>query len=71
VEIVDSMRRLAADGLGIVFATSEIAEVQAAATRVLAMAHGRITADLAGEAITPAALAAAASPGVEQERDLA
>ena len=44
-EILESMRRLAAEGMGIVFATSDLAEVQAVATRVLVMARGRI-ADL-------------------------
>ena len=43
-EILESMRRLAAEGLGIVFATSDLAEVQAVATtgaRDGARAHRR------------------------------
>jgi len=60
-EILESMRRLAAEGLGIVFATSDLAEVQAAATRVLVMARGRITGDLSGEQVTADALASAGS----------
>ena len=56
------MRRLAADGLGIVFASSDLAEVRAGATRILVMARGRITADVAAVDATDEALAAAASP---------
>jgi erythritol transport system ATP-binding protein len=61
-EIFESMRRLAADGLGIVFASSDLAEVRAGATRILVMARGRITADLSAADATDDALAAAASP---------
>ena len=60
-EILESMRRLAAEGLGIVFATSDLAEVQAVANRVLVMAGGRIAADLSGSDATAGALASAAS----------
>ena len=47
-EILESMRRLAADGLGIVFASSDLAEVQRRGDRVLVMARGRIAADCRG-----------------------
>ena len=47
-EIVDTMRRLAADGLAVVFTTSELGEVHAAADRALVMARGRIAAELSG-----------------------
>ncbi len=60
-EIVDALRRLAAEGMGIVFATADLAEVQAAATRVLVMARGRLTADLPVSEATADALASAAS----------
>jgi erythritol transport system ATP-binding protein len=60
-EILDTMKRLAGDGLGIVFASSELAEVRAGATRILVMARGRITADLAAAEATDEALASAAS----------
>jgi erythritol transport system ATP-binding protein len=62
-EIVDTMRGLAADGVAIVFATSELSEVHAAADRALVMARGRIAAELAGRGMTDDALAAAASAG--------
>ena len=60
-EIIDSMRRLAAEGMGIVFATADLAEIQAAATRVLVMARGRLTADLPVSEATADLLASAAS----------
>ena len=60
-EIVDTMRRLAADGVAVVFATSELAEIHAAADRALVMAHGRIAAELSGDGMTDQALASAAS----------
>jgi erythritol transport system ATP-binding protein len=59
-EMLASMRRLAAEGRGIVFATSDLVDIQAA-TRVLVMSRGRITADLPASAATADALAAAAS----------
>jgi len=58
---IDSMRRLAAEGMGIVFATADLADIQAAATRVLVMARGRITADYPVREATADALASAAS----------
>jgi erythritol transport system ATP-binding protein len=60
-EIVDTMRRLSADGMAIVFTTSELAEVEAAATRALVMARGRITANLSGSEMTAEAMTSAAS----------
>jgi len=66
-EIVDTMRRLAADGMAVVFATSDLAEIEAAATRAVVLARGRIAADLSGPHMTSEALASAASatPGGE------
>jgi erythritol transport system ATP-binding protein len=60
-EIVDSMRRLANEGMAVLFATSDLAEIRAAATRAVVMARGRITADLSGAGMTAEALASAAS----------
>jgi erythritol transport system ATP-binding protein len=66
-EIIETMRRLANDGMAVVFATSELAEIHAAATRAVVMARGTITADLSGPEMTDEALASAASaaPGAE------
>ena len=60
-EILESMRRLAAEGLAVVFASSDLAEVRAGATRILVMARGRITAEVAADEATDEALASAAS----------
>ena len=65
-EIVDTMRHLAADGIAVVFATSELAEIHAAADRALVMARGRITAELVGPDMSDEALAAAASVAPER-----
>lgn len=70
-EIVDTMQRLAAEGVAVVFATSDLTEIEAAATRAVVMARGRITADLSGSEMTGEALASAASalPGGEGGAD--
>jgi erythritol transport system ATP-binding protein len=60
-EILDALRRLASEGLGIVFATADLGEIQAAATRVVVMSRGRVTADLPLSEATPDLLASAAS----------
>jgi erythritol transport system ATP-binding protein len=60
-EIVDTMRRLAADGMAVVFATSELAEMHAAADRALVMARGCIAAEFSGHEMTDEAMASAAS----------
>jgi erythritol transport system ATP-binding protein len=68
-EIIETMRRLAGDGMAVVFSTSELAEIQAAATRAVVMSRGRVTADLTGQAMTGEALASAASATpVSEER---
>jgi erythritol transport system ATP-binding protein len=59
-EIIDLLRKLAADGVAVVFATSELAEMHAA-DRALVMARGRIAAELAGPQMTDEALASAAA----------
>ncbi len=66
-EIIEAMQRLAARGLGVLFATSDLAEVHAAAGRTLVMAGGRITADFAAGEATDATLTAAASAGVVRD----
>jgi erythritol transport system ATP-binding protein len=60
-ENLEAVRRLAADGLAIVFTSSELAEVRAGATRILVMARGGITAELSAEDATDERLASAAS----------
>ena len=60
-DIFDRMRALARDGMAVLFTTSDMSEVQTAADRVLVMARGRITAELAPAHATDAALVSAAS----------
>jgi erythritol transport system ATP-binding protein len=62
-EILEAMRRLADEGLAVMFASSDLSEVLASATRIVVMARGRITAECAGPEATADALASAASAG--------
>ncbi len=65
-EILACMRQLAEDGMAVVFASSDLHEIFAVASRVLVMARGRIVAEhQAGEA-TEHALASAASAMTDQ-----
>lgn len=61
-EIFEIIRKLAAQGLGIIFTSSELQEVMTLADRVLVMAKGRITAEFEAGRATEAALVAASSP---------
>jgi erythritol transport system ATP-binding protein len=62
-EIHAIIRRLAAQGMAVVFASSELKEVLALADRVLVMARGRITAEFEAARVTEHELVAAAAPG--------
>jgi erythritol transport system ATP-binding protein len=64
-EIYRMLRELAAKGLSVLFATSEIEEARTLADRVLVMVQGRLAAEFTACAITDEALFAAASPAVE------
>ena len=55
------MRELAAQGLSILFTSSEMEEARLLADRVLVMARGSIVADIASRRLTDEALFAAAS----------
>ena len=68
-EIIAAMQRLAADGMTVVFSTSDLAEIHAAATRALVMARGRIVARLSGTEMTGEALASAASAPLPEPVD--
>jgi erythritol transport system ATP-binding protein len=59
-EVFRTMRRLAADGLGILFVTSDLEEVRALSDRILVMADGRLTGEFSGQA-NPAEVIAAAT----------
>jgi erythritol transport system ATP-binding protein len=55
------MSDLARAGYGVLFISSELAEVMAMADRVLVMARGRITAELSGDELSEEALVAASA----------
>jgi erythritol transport system ATP-binding protein len=63
-EIYAILRRLAAQGIGILFTSSEIEETRTLADRALVLCQGRVSAVLAGSEMTDEALFAAASPVV-------
>jgi erythritol transport system ATP-binding protein len=63
-EIYTILRRLAANGIGILFTSSEIEETRALADRALVLCQGRISAEFSRNEITDEALFAAASPVV-------
>ncbi|MBS1857462.1 MAG: sugar ABC transporter ATP-binding protein [Acidobacteria bacterium] len=65
-EIHAIVRRLAAAGMGIVLATSELEEVRATADRVVVMSRGRVTAEFAASEAADDALALAASAALEE-----
>jgi erythritol transport system ATP-binding protein len=60
-EIIQCMRRFAADGLGVLFTTSDLNEIFAAADRVIVMSRGRITGQFPASEATAATLASCAS----------
>jgi erythritol transport system ATP-binding protein len=60
-EILATMRALAADGMAVAFTSSDLAEIGEGADRVLVMARGRVSAELAAADVTEARLTAAAS----------
>ncbi len=70
VEIYAILRRLAGEGLGVIFISSEIEEIQALADRVLVLCQGRIAAEMHGTAMKDDALFEAASPVVASRQDL-
>jgi erythritol transport system ATP-binding protein len=55
------MSDLAASGYGVLFVSSELAEVMSMADRVLVMARGHVTAELSGDSLTEEALVAASA----------
>ena len=60
-QIAEIMAGLADEGYGVLFISSELAEVMAMADRVLVMARGRLTAELSGPSLTEEALVAASA----------
>jgi erythritol transport system ATP-binding protein len=68
-QIAALMADLAVQGFGVLFISSELAEVTAMADRVLVMARGRITAEFSAADVTEEALVtASASDSVLEDR---
>jgi erythritol transport system ATP-binding protein len=63
-EIYAILRRLASEGIGIIFTSSEIEEIQALADRALVLCQGCISATFQRKELTDEALFVAASPVV-------
>jgi erythritol transport system ATP-binding protein len=62
-EMFEIMNRLAAEGLGVIFSSSELMEALAMADRILVMSKGRITGEFDRAQATEAALVAASGIG--------
>jgi erythritol transport system ATP-binding protein len=62
-EMFEIMNRLAAEGLGVIFSSSELMEILAMADRILVMSKGRITGEFDRAQATEAALVAASGIG--------
>jgi len=62
-EVFRTMRRLAAEGLGILFVTSDLDEVMSLSDRILVMSNGRITGEFDAASADEAAVVAASSVG--------
>jgi len=60
-EVFRTVRRLARDGLGVMFASSDLKEVMAMADRIVVMAGGRVTGDFPRAIATEERLVAAAN----------
>ena len=68
-EIFQIMSRLAEEGFAILFVSSALTEVLAMSDRVMVMAKGRVTADLASGEATEARLVDASAPGSGAPRE--
>ena len=63
-EVFRTMGALAREGIGVVYATSDIKEVMSAADRILVMSAGRITGDFRRTETNEAAVVAASTEGL-------
>ncbi|NDJ75744.1 MAG: sugar ABC transporter ATP-binding protein [Chloroflexi bacterium] len=64
-EIFEIMRQLAAQGLGIMFVSTELKEIMAASDRILVMSKGRITREFVHDLATEEGLVSASAMGHE------
>ncbi|MDH2329135.1 sugar ABC transporter ATP-binding protein [Cereibacter sp. SYSU M97828] len=65
-EVFRTMRKLAADGLGIIFVTSDLEEVLSLSDRIIVMSNGRITGEFDRHDATDTGLIAASAIGHTQ-----
>ena len=68
-EIYRTMRRLAADGIAIIFVTSDLEEVMALTDRIVVMADGRVTGEFARATEAAEVIAAATPSKSKRNRD--
>jgi len=64
--IYELLAALTADGLGVLLISSDVEEILGLAHRVLVMRGGRVAAELAGDAVTEAAILGAAFGATER-----
>lgn len=67
-EIFDIARKLAAQGLGIIFVSTELKEIMAIADRIIVMSKGRITQEFDRSEATQQALVEASAAGLQTVR---
>jgi erythritol transport system ATP-binding protein len=68
-EIFEITRRLAAQGLGIIFVSTELKEIMAIADRIIVMSKGRITREFSRADATQQALVEASAVGHERKNN--
>jgi erythritol transport system ATP-binding protein len=71
MEVFRTMRKLAADGLAVLFSTSDLMEVMAVADRILVMSNGRLTGAFSRAEATEEALVAASMRNLKRVHDAA
>jgi erythritol transport system ATP-binding protein len=62
-EVFRVMRQLAAEGLGIIFVTSDLEEVMGLSDRIIVMSNGKVTGEFTKGTATETALIAASAVG--------
>jgi erythritol transport system ATP-binding protein len=71
MEVFRTMRKLAEDGLAVLFSTSDLMEVMAVADRILVMSNGKLTGDFKRAEATEAALVAASTRNLRRGAEAA
>jgi erythritol transport system ATP-binding protein len=67
MEVFRTMRKLAEDGLAVLFSTSDLMEVMAVADRILVMSNGKLTGNFIRAEATEAALVAASTKNLRRQ----